>query len=77
LNNNLGLGTEANPLPATWMQNVLQHVGNYQEAYDNSFCDGTSNGERGNTLSNCLVNRAGTMNAPYWDGGLQYAPPMR
>ena len=77
LNNNLGLGTETNPLPATWMQNVLKHVGNYQEAYDNSFCDGTSNGERGSTLSGCLVDRAGTMNAPYWDGGLQYAPPMR
>ena len=34
LNSTLGLGTEANPLPATWMQNVLMHVGNYYEAYD-------------------------------------------
>ena len=71
LNNNLGLGTEANPLSATWMQDVLMHVGNYHEAYDNSFCDGDG------TMSNCLVDRAGTMNAPYWEGGLQYAPPMR
>ena len=77
LNKNLGLGTETNPLSATWMQEVLKHVGNYQEAYDNSFCDGTSNGERGNTLSGCLTPRAGTNNAPYWEGGLQYAPPMR
>ena len=53
------------------MQDVLMHVGNYHEAYDNSFCDGDG------TMSNCLVDRAGTMNAPYWEGGLQYAPPMR
>ena len=71
LNNNLGLGTEANPLSDTWMQNVLMHVGNYHEAYDNAFCDGDG------TMSNCLVDRAGTMNAPYWEGGLQYAPPMK
>lgn len=71
LNNNLGLGTEANPLSATWMQDVLKHVGNYYEAYDNAFCDGDG------AMSNCLVDRAGTMNAPYWEGGLQYAPPMR
>ena len=71
LNSTLGLGTEANPLPATWMQNVLMHVGNYYEAYDRAFCDGTG------AMANCLVDRAGTMNAPYWEGGLQYAPPMR
>jgi hypothetical protein len=53
------------------MQSVLEHVGNYYEAYDRSFCDGTG------AMANCLVDRAGTMNAPYWEGGLQYAPPMR
>ena len=71
LNSTLGLGTEANPLSATWMQDVLNHVGNYYEAYDRAFCDGSG------AMANCLVDRAGTMNAPYWEGGLQYAPPMR
>jgi general L-amino acid transport system substrate-binding protein len=71
LNNNLGLGTETNPLAATWMQSVLATSGNYYEAYDNSFCDGAG------TMSNCLIERAGTQNAPHWQGGLQYAPPMR
>jgi len=71
LNSTLGLGTETNPLAPTWMQSVLEHVGNYYEAYDRSFCDGTG------AMANCLVDRAGTMNAPYWEGGLQYAPPMR
>ena len=71
LNSNLGLGTEANPLSATWMQSVLGAVGNYYEAYDRAFCEG------GGTMSNCLIDRAGTANAPYWEGGLQYAPPMR
>ncbi len=53
------------------LESVLEHVGNYYEAYDRSFCDGTG------AMANCLVDRAGTMNAPYWEGGLQYAPPMR
>jgi general L-amino acid transport system substrate-binding protein len=77
LNANLGLGTETNPLSDTWMQSVLATAGNYQEAYDRSFCDGSSNGERGNVLTGCLMERAGTQNAPHWEGGLQYAPPMR
>ena len=71
LNNNLGLGTESNPLSQTWMQDVLATSGNYYEAYDRSFCDGAG------TMSNCLIDRAGTANAPHWEGGLQYAPPMR
>ena len=71
LNNTLGLGTEANPLSPTWMQSVLATSGNYYEAYDRSFCDGDG------TMSNCLIDRAGTQNAPHWAGGLQYAPPMR
>ena len=71
LNSTLGLGTEANPLSATWMQSVLATSGNYYEAYDRSFCDGAG------TMSNCLIERAGTQNAPHFEGGLQYAPPMR
>jgi len=71
LNSTLGLGTEANPLSPTWMQSVLATTGNYYEAYDRSFCDGDG------TMSNCLIDRAGTYNAPHWEGGLQYAPPMR
>ena len=70
LNNNLGLGTDANPLAATWMQSVLAAVGNYEEAYTESFCTYDDSGD-------CLIDRAGSLNAPYWDGGLQYAPPMR
>ena len=71
LNQNLGLGTDLNPLSDTWMQDVLEAVGNYGEAYDRSFCDGDG------THSNCLIDRAGTMNALVSEGGLQYAPPMR
>jgi len=71
LNQNLGLGTDLNPLSETWMQDVLGAVGNYGEAYDRSFCDGDG------THSNCLIDRAGTMNALVSEGGLQYAPPMR
>ena len=71
LNSTLGLGTEANPLSPTWMQSVLATSGNYYEAYDRSFCDGTGQ------MANCLIERAGTQNAPHWEGGLQYAPPMR
>jgi len=70
LNNNLGLGTEANPLSATWMQSVLAAVGNYEEAYTESFCTFDDSGD-------CLIDRANSQNAPYWEGGLQYSPPMR
>ena len=68
---NLGLGTSTNPLPQDWMQSVLATTGNYYEVYDTAFCDGDG------TMSNCLIDRAGTANAPWWEGGLQYAPPMR
>ena len=79
LNNNLGLGTDTNPLPATWMQNVLSAVGNYGEAWDDSFCDGTWDADVGgsDTMSNCVLSRAGTANALVSEGGLQFAPPMR
>ena len=70
LTQNLGLGTDANPLSETWMQSVLAAVGNYQEAYTESFCTYDDSGD-------CLIDRAGTLNAPWWEGGLQYAPPMR
>ena len=68
---NFGLGTDENQLSMTWMQEVLATTGNYYEAYDRAFCDGDG------TMTNCLMDRAGTANAPYWEGGLQYAPPMR
>jgi len=71
LTNNLGLGTDENPLSETWMQAVLATSGNYYEAYDRSLCDGDGR------MSNCLIDRVGTLNAPWWEGGLQYAPPMR
>ncbi|OIR10287.1 MAG: hypothetical protein BEU05_01905 [Marine Group III euryarchaeote CG-Bathy2] len=71
LNSNLGLGTSANPLAGTWMQAVLGAVGNYGEAYDRSFCDGTG------AFANCLIDRAGTANDLAANGGLQFAPPMR
>ena len=78
LNSNLGLGTEANPLPDTWMQSVLSSVGNYGEAYDNSFCDGTYDGHSGSAaMTGCVLDRAGTDNALVSEGGLQFAPPMR
>ena len=70
LTQNLGLGTDANPLSETWMQDVLAAVGNYQEAYTEAFCTYDESGD-------CLIDRAGTANAPWWEGGLQYAPPMR
>jgi general L-amino acid transport system substrate-binding protein len=78
LNSNLGLGTEANPLPNTWMQAVLAAVGNYGEAYDDAFCDGGYDGVSGSEdMVGCLMPRSGTLNALQSEGGLQYAPPMR
>ena len=78
LDSNLGLGTDANPLPATWMRNVLGAVGNYGEAYDNSFCDGNYDGVSGSSaMTGCVLAREGTDNALVSEGGLQFAPPMR
>ncbi len=74
----LGLGTRENPLEDTWMQDVLEAVGNYGEAYDRAFCDGTYDGVSGSdAMSGCLISRAGTLNALVSEGGIQYAPPMR
>ena len=78
LNQNLGLGTTDNPLSDTWMQAVLAAVGNYGEAYDQAFCDGTYDGTSGSDhMSGCLLSRSGTANALVSEGGLQFAPPMR
>jgi len=78
LYSNLGLGTDANPLSSTWMLNVLDWVGNYGEAYDRSFCDGSYDGVSGSdAMTGCLISRSGTYNALVSEGGLQYAPSMR
>jgi len=78
LTENLGLGTTDNPLAGNWMQNVLDAVGNYGEAYDRSFCDGSYDGISGSdAMTGCLISRTGTLNALVSEGGLQYAPPMR
>ena len=78
LTSDLGLGTATNPLSGTWMQAVLAAVGNYGEAYDDAFCDGSYDGVSGSdAMTGCLISRAGTANALVSEGGLQYAPPMR
>ena len=78
LTENLGLGTATNPLAGDWMQAVLGAAGNYGEAYDDAFCDGTYDGVSGSDAMNgCLISRAGTLNALVSEGGIQYAPPMR
>jgi len=78
LTENLGLGTTANPLAGDWMQAVLATAGNYGEAYDDAFCDGTYDGVSGSAaMTGCLISRVGTMNALVSEGGIQYAPAMR
>ena len=78
LNSNLGLGTDINPLSNTWMQSVLEEVGNYGEVYDDAFCDGSYDGYSGSdSMSGCLISRSGTLNALISEGGVQYSPPMR
>ena len=78
LTENLGLGTATNPLAGTWMQAVLDAAGNYGEAYDDAFCDGTYDGVSGSdAMTGCLMPRAGTLNALVSEGGIMYAPAMR
>ncbi|MEE2629959.1 MAG: hypothetical protein VX492_03825, partial [Candidatus Thermoplasmatota archaeon] len=78
LTENLGLGTATNPLAGTWMAAVLDAAGNYGEAYDDAFCAGDYDGVSGSAAMNdCLISRAGTLNALVSEGGIQYAPPMR
>ena len=60
------------------MRSVLAAVGNYGEAYDDAFCDGTYDGVSGSAdMTGCLMPRSGTLNALESEGGVQYAPPMR
>ena len=78
LTENLGLGTATNPLAGDWMQAVLATAGNYGEAYDDAFCDGTYDGVSGSAaMTGCLISRVGTLNALVSEGGIQYAPAMR
>ena len=60
------------------MQSVLEEVGNYGEAYDDAFCDGSYDGYSGSdSMTRCLISRSGTLNALVSEGGVQYSPPMR
>ena len=59
---NLGIGH--GKIASTFMQSVIDQVGNYGEAYSR-------------TLEQVGLTRAGSLNASYLDGGLIYAPPMR
>ena len=59
---NLGMGH--GKIASTFMQGVIDQVGNYGEAYSR-------------TLEQVGLTRAGSLNASYLDGGLIYAPPMR
>jgi len=78
LTENLGLGTTDNPLAGDWMQAVLATAGNYGEAYDDAFCDGSYDGVSGSdAMTGCLISRSGTLNALVSEGGIQYAPAMR
>ena len=78
LSSDLGLGTTDNPLAGSWMMAVLAASGNYGEAYDDAFCDGSYDGHSGSdAMTGCLISRSGTANALVSEGGLQFAPPMR
>ena len=78
LTSSLGLGTTDNPVAGTWMKAVLAASGNYGEAYDDAFCDGSYDGTSGSAaMTGCLISRVGTANALVSEGGLQFAPPMR
>ena len=70
----LGVGFDGGPptnqgighgkIASTFMQSVIDQVGNYGEVYSL-------------TLEQVGLTRAGSLNASYLDGGLIYAPPMR
>ena len=59
---NLGIGH--GKIPITFMQSVIEQVGNYGEAY-------------ARTLERVGLTRAGSLNDSYVNGGLIYSPPMR
>jgi len=78
LEQDLGLGTENNPLSDTWMQDVLEHVGNYGEAYSDAFCYGNIQALTGTPqLGDCAIFRQGSLNDLVSGGGVMYAPSMR
>ncbi|MBL4805900.1 MAG: amino acid ABC transporter substrate-binding protein [Rhodobacteraceae bacterium] len=67
------LGVEGNlhdglGLDADWAYNIIKNVGNYGEIYE-AYMGG---GEQG-----IGIERAGSLNALWTDGGLMYSPPMR
>ena len=62
-NLNEGLGLEPE-----WAYNIIKAVGNYGEIYDAYM----GHGEQG-----IGIDRAGSLNALWTDGGLMYSPPMR
>lgn len=62
-NLNEGLGLEPD-----WAYNIIKNVGNYGEIYEAYM----GNGEQG-----IGIERAGTLNALWTNGGLMYSPPMR
>ena len=78
LEQNLGLGTENNPLSDTWMQDVLEHVGNYGEAYSDAFCGGNIQALTGTPQwGDCAIYRQGSLNDLVSGGGVMYAPTIR
>ncbi len=67
------LGVEGNlhegiGLTKDWAYNIIKHVGNYGENYE-AFM---GSGEKG-----IGIDRAGSLNALWTNGGLMYSPPMR
>lgn len=62
-NLNEGLGLEPD-----WAYNIIKAVGNYGEVYEAYM----GHGENG-----IGIDRAGSLNALWTDGGLMYSPPMR
>lgn len=67
------LGTEGNlheglGLDKDWAYNIIKAEGNYGEIYEKYM----GGGEQG-----IGIDRAGSLNALWTDGGLMYAPPMR
>ena len=62
-NLNEGLGLEPD-----WAYNIIKNVGNYGEIYE---------AYMGNGPQGIGIERAGSLNALWTDGGLMYSPPMR
>ncbi len=67
------LGVEGNlhdglGLSADWAYNVIKNVGNYGEIYETYMGSGPLG---------IGIERAGSLNALWTDGGLMYSPPMR